>query len=125
VHEITDREERLAAIAREYLKQPQSNADRVARQSLAPGDQSGDPPGAPDRGQVAVKEQHVRVLVARQEVTGADRQWAAHYHPGDVVRYTNGSHTYRLTAGEYARVVHVNTEDNHVTVRRARGPRHL
>jgi hypothetical protein len=61
------------------------------------------------------------VLVARQEVTGADRQWAEHYHVGDVVRYTKGSHTYGLAAGEYARVVQVNAEDNQVTVRRAHG----
>jgi hypothetical protein len=72
---------------------------------------------------VAVKEHYVRVLVARQEVTGADRQWAAQYHQGDVVRYTKGSHTYGLAAGEYARVVHVNPEDNHVTVRREHGAR--
>ncbi len=30
------------------------------------------------------------MLVARQEITGADRQWAAQYEPGDVVRYTRG-----------------------------------
>jgi len=63
----------------------------------------------------------VRVLVARQDVTGADRQWAAHDHTGDVVGYTKGSQTYGLAAGEYARVAHVNAEDNHVTVRRAPG----
>jgi hypothetical protein len=40
-----------------------------------------------------------------QEVTGADRQWAANYHLGDVVRYTKGSRTYSLAAGEYAPVV--------------------
>jgi hypothetical protein len=74
-------------------------------------------------GQVTTKERHVRVLVARQEVTGADREWAANYHTGDVVRYTKGSHTYGLAAGEYARVVHVNPEDNHVTVRRRHGAR--
>src|SRR4029077_11402497 len=73
--------------------------------------------------QVAAQEQHVRVLVVRQEVTGADRQWAAHYHVGDVVRYTKGSHTYGLASGEYARVVQVNAEDNHVTVRREHGAR--
>jgi hypothetical protein len=74
-------------------------------------------------GQVVAPERHVRVLVARQKVTGADRQWAAQYHQGDVVRYTKGSHTYGLAAGEYARVVHVNPEDNHVTVRREHGAR--
>jgi ATP-dependent exoDNAse (exonuclease V) alpha subunit len=123
VHEITDREERLAAIAREYLRQPDrtlivspDNRSRLEiNQVIHQARQT--------EGQVAAQERHVRVLVARQEVTGADRQWVEHYHPGDVVRYTKGSHTYGLAAGEYARVVHVNAEDNQVTVRRAHGAR--
>jgi hypothetical protein len=34
--------------------------------------------------------EHDMTVVARQEMTGADRQWAAQYEPGDVVRYTKG-----------------------------------
>src|SRR5258708_36657580 len=55
-------------------------------------------------GQVETKEHKQRVLVARQEITGADRQWAAQYETGDVVRYTRGSKTHRLKAEEEARV---------------------
>ena len=65
----------------------------------------------------------MRVLVARQEVTGADRQWAEQYQPGDVVRYTKGSRTHGLAAGEYARVAHVDATHNLVTVRRKYGAR--
>jgi ATP-dependent exoDNAse (exonuclease V) alpha subunit len=123
VHAIVDHHERLAALAREYLRQPDgtlivspdNRSRRAINQVIHQARQT--------EGQVATQERHVRVLVARQEVTGADRQWAAHYHAGDVVRYTKGSHTYGLAAGEYARVVHVNAEDNHVTVRRAHGKR--
>jgi len=54
VHEITDREERLAAIAREYLRQPDStlivSPDNRSRLEI-----SSDPPDAPDEGQVAVR----------------------------------------------------------------------
>jgi conjugative relaxase-like TrwC/TraI family protein len=123
VHEIPDREARLAAIAREYLRQPDGtlivspdNRSRLEiNQVIHQARQT--------EGQVAAQQRHVRVLVARQEVTGADRQWAAHYHVGDVVRYTKGSHTHGLASGEYARVVQVNAEDNHVTVRREHGRR--
>ena len=73
--------------------------------------------------QVHRREHHVRVLVARQEVTGADRQWAEQYQPGDVVRYTKGSRTHGLAAGEYARVAHVDAAHNLVTVRRKHGAR--
>jgi conjugative relaxase-like TrwC/TraI family protein len=123
VHEIADRDERLAAIAREYLQQPDrtlivapDNRSRMEiNQVIHQARQT--------EGQVAAKERQVRVLVARQEVTGADRQWAPNYYVGDVVRYTKGSHTYGLAAGDYARVVQVNAEDNQVTVRRAHGAR--
>jgi conjugative relaxase-like TrwC/TraI family protein len=121
VHAITDRDERLAAIAHDYLRQPDGtlivSPDNRSRLELNQVIHQ----ARQTAGQVAAQERHVRVLVARQEVTGADRQWAAHYHAGDVVRYTKGSHTYRLAAGEYARVVQVNGEDNQVTVRRAHG----
>jgi ATP-dependent exoDNAse (exonuclease V) alpha subunit len=123
VQAIADREARLAAIAREYLRQPERTLivapDNHSRQAINQIIHQ----ARQAEGQVAAQDRHVRVLVARQEVTGADRQWAAHYQPSDVVRYTKGSHTYGLAAGEYARVVHVNAEDNHVTVRRAHGAR--
>jgi ATP-dependent exoDNAse (exonuclease V) alpha subunit len=63
----------------------------------------------------------LRVLVTRQEITGADRQWAEQYAPGDVVRYTKGSKTHGIEAGEYARVDRVNEKENLVTVKRENG----
>jgi ATP-dependent exoDNAse (exonuclease V) alpha subunit len=73
------------------------------------------------KGQVETKEHKQRVLVARQEITGADRQWAAQYEPNDVVRYTKGSKTYGIEAGEYARVERANEKENLVTVNRENG----
>ena len=74
-------------------------------------------------GHVDHAEHRARVLVARQEITGADRQWAERYDRGDVVRYTKGSKTFGIEAGEYARVEHVNAKENLVTVRRDDGDR--
>jgi len=59
--------------------------------------------------------------VTRQEITGADRQWAAQYEVGDVVRYTRGSKTHGIEAGEYARVERANDKENLVTVKRENG----
>jgi hypothetical protein len=123
VHEIVDHDERVAAIANDYLRQPDrtlivspDNRSRVDINEAVHHARRVD-------GQLVGPERHVRVLVPRQEVTGADRQWAPNYHVGDVVRYTKGSHTNGLAAGEFARVVQVNTEENAVTVRRAHGTR--
>jgi conjugative relaxase-like TrwC/TraI family protein len=123
VHEIADRDERLKEIAREYAARPEGTLvvspdnrsrreiNRLIHEELQ------------TRGQVAEKEHRVTVLVPRQEMTGADRQWAGQYEPGDVVRYTKGSKTLGIEPGEYARVRAVNQEQNQVTIERANGER--
>src|ERR1700675_4701181 len=76
-----------------------------------------------DAGKMPCCEYEMRVLVARQEITGADRQWAAQYEPGDVVRYARGSKTHGMEAGEYAHVERANEKENLVTVKRENGER--
>lgn len=53
----------------------------------------------------------------RQEITGADRQWAECYEIGDVVRYSRGSKALGIEAGDYARVEQVEPKTNQVKVR--------
>ena len=121
VHEIPDRDERLKEIAREYAKQPEEtlvvspdNQSRMEINQIIHREMQ-------TRGQVDHVEQRLRVLVARQEITGADRQWAEEYAPGDVVRYAKGSKTHRIDSGEYARVERVNAKGNVLTVERQSG----
>ena len=66
-------------------------------------------------------DRHLRVLVPRQDLTGADRRWAVQYQPGDVVQHTRGSQTHHFAAGDYARVTRVNAKDNLLTVTRKYG----
>jgi hypothetical protein len=68
-------------------------------------------------------EHQLKVLLARQDITGADRQWAARYEPGNAVRYAKGSKKLGIAPGEYARVESVDEKQNHVTVERANGQR--
>ena len=123
VHEIPDGGMRLEAIAREYIKEPKGtlvvspdNQSRMAINDVIHRARQA-------AGQVEAREQPVRVLAPRQDVTGADRQWAERYTVGDVVRYSRGSEVFGVQRGEYARVEHVNGRDNLVTVRRAGGER--
>jgi ATP-dependent exoDNAse (exonuclease V) alpha subunit len=121
VHEIADRDERLWKIATEYAKQPDGTL------VVSPDNQSRKEINQiihrelQARGQVDHSEQKLRVLVARQEITGADRQWAEQYEPGDVVRYAKGSKKYGIEAGEYARIERVNAKENVVTVGKQNG----
>ena len=68
-------------------------------------------------GHVERDEHRTSVLVPRQDMTGADRQWAARYEAGDVVRYSRGSRTLGVEAGDYARVERVDDKTNQVSVR--------
>jgi ATP-dependent exoDNAse (exonuclease V) alpha subunit len=54
-------------------------------------------------------------------MTGADRQWAAQYQEGDLVRYTRGSKVLGIDAGEYARVDRVDARENRITIERETG----
>ena len=110
VHEIVDPQERLNAIAREYSRNPEGtlvispdNESRRELNSLIHREMQ-------DRGDVSKEEHKLRVLDSRQEMTGADRQWAGQYEAGDVVRYSRGSKTEGIEPGEYARVTGVDAE---------------
>jgi conjugative relaxase-like TrwC/TraI family protein len=125
VHEIVVREERLGAIAREYAREPQGtlviSPDNESRRELntlihremqACGD-------------VNPEEQKLRVLDARNEMTGADRKWAAQYGEGDLVRYTRGSKVLGIDPGEYARVDRVDARENRITIERENGTQQI
>jgi conjugative relaxase-like TrwC/TraI family protein len=123
VHQIANREERLDAIARDYV----SHSDRTL--VVSPDNQSRREINdvihreRQMAGQVDPADHWVRVLVPRQDLTGVDRQWAARYERDDVVRYTTGSQAHGLAAGEYVRVEHVDAEKNYLTVARENGER--
>ncbi|HEY6273388.1 MAG TPA: MobF family relaxase, partial [Terriglobales bacterium] len=121
VHEITNRDERLKIIAHEYTARPEGtlvvSPDNRSRQEINQIIHS----EMQARGYVEKDEHRMKVLVPRQELTGADRQWAGQYIPGDVVRYSKGSQVLGIEAGEYARVSRVEQKRNLVTVERVDG----
>jgi conjugative relaxase-like TrwC/TraI family protein len=121
IHEIPDREQRFRTIARAFVDAPDGtlvvspdNASRIALNAAIHQARQAS-------GQIPRADHRLRVLLPRQDLTGADRQWAVQYQPGDVVRYTRGSRTYGFAAGDSARVTHVNPEDNLLTVTRKYG----
>ena len=121
VHEIVNPQERLNSIAHEYSRRPEGtlvispdNESRRELNSLIHRELQ-------NRGDVSQDEHKLRVLESRQEMTGADRQWAAQYEPGDVLRYSRGSKTEGIKPGEYARVIGVDAKENRLTIEREAG----
>jgi len=121
VHEIVNPQERFNSIAREYSRNPEGtlvispdNESRRELNSLIHRELQ-------NRGGVSKDEHRLRVLESRQEMTGADRQWAGQYEPGDVLRYSRGSKTEGIKPGEYARVSGVDAKENRLTIKREAG----
>jgi conjugative relaxase-like TrwC/TraI family protein len=116
VHEICDRDERVAVIAYEYAKQPEGtlvvSPDNQSRMAINEAIHF----AMQDTNRIPYLEYRMKLLVARQEITGADRQWAAQYEPGNVVRFAKGSKKIGIAPGEYARVESVDEKQNKVTV---------
>jgi ATP-dependent exoDNAse (exonuclease V) alpha subunit len=117
VREIVGREERLSEIAREYAREPQGtlvispdNESRRELNALIHREMQG-------RGDVSQEEYKLRVLNLRQEMTGADRQWAGQYEEGDM----RGSKVMGIEPGEYARVDRVDPRENRITIERENG----
>ena len=121
VHEVKDPAERFAAIAKEYAKSPENtlavspdNRSRIEINQAIRAELQ-------DRGVVSKEEHRMQVLVPRQDLTGADRMWAARYEVGDVLRYSRASKETGIGKGEYARVSAVDAAINRLTVGRKDG----
>jgi hypothetical protein len=54
-------------------------------------------------------------------MTGAERSWAARYEINDVIRYSRGSNSAGIDAGEYATVVGINSASNLLAVEKSTG----
>jgi conjugative relaxase-like TrwC/TraI family protein len=121
VHEVKDSAERFAAIAKEYAKSPENtlavspdNRSRIEINQAIRAELQ-------DKGVVSKEEHRMQVLVPRQDLTGADRMWAARYEVGDVLRYSRASKETGIGKGEYARVSAVDASSNRLTVERKDG----
>ncbi|QMV20106.1 relaxase domain-containing protein [Granulicella sp. 5B5] len=121
VHEIAGREERIAAIAKEYAKLPEGtlvvspdNRYRVEINLAIRAEMQ-------ERSLVSKEEHRIGALVPRQDLTGPERTWAARYEFNDVVRYARASKETGMERGEYARVKSVDADKNLLTVVRADG----
>ncbi len=121
VHEVANQADRIAAIAREYARQPENtlvvSPDNRSRAEINQAIRT----ELQGTGVVGREEYRTSTLVPRQDLTGADRTWAERYHFNDVLLYSRDSKETGLKKGEYARVKSVAAAANQITVARADG----
>jgi hypothetical protein len=121
VREIPNVEERYRVIARSYVESPEKtlivSPDNASRREL----NSAVRQELKANGVIAPEDHSFGVLVQRQDITGAERSWASCYEINDVVRYTRGSKSVGIEAGEYRTVVGINPDSNLLTVEKSTG----
>jgi conjugative relaxase-like TrwC/TraI family protein len=121
ITEIVDPQERVAAIAKEYAAHPDNtlivSPDNASRRAINQAVRE----ELQALGVVDIADHSMRVLTPRNDMTGADREWASRYATGDVLHYTRGSKEHGIEARSYAQVVGTNAKDNLLTVRKGDG----
>jgi conjugative relaxase-like TrwC/TraI family protein len=121
IHSVLHRGERFQAIARTFAESPEGtlvvSPDNNSRRELNSAIRA----ELRESGRLGVDTYRLPVLINRQEVTGEDRKVAISYHVGDSIRYTRGSEALGLDAKTYATVIHVDSEHNEITVKKANG----
>lgn len=121
ITEIRDSEMRMKAIATEYASSPSNtlvvSPDNTSRRQLNDAIRT----ELQSKGAVSNENHAFKVLVQQQDMTGADRRWAARYAVGDQLRYSRGSSALGISAGSYAQVTSTDLQQNQLTVRTANG----
>jgi conjugative relaxase-like TrwC/TraI family protein len=116
VTEILDKQERIAAIARDYAARPDNtiivSPDNRSRQQINQAVRA----ELLEKGMLGDDRQQFRTLTHRSDMTGADRTWAARYDVGDVLQYTTGSKAEGIERDSFATVRAVDARANSLTV---------
>ena len=123
VTEIQSPKERIAAIAKDYAANPEKtlivSPDNKSRQQINEAVRA----ELLTKGTLAADGQQFKTLTHRNDMTGADRTWAARYDVGDVLQYTKGSKAEGLARDSFVTVRAVDARENTITVERADGQR--
>ncbi|HTV06230.1 MAG TPA: MobF family relaxase [Acidobacteriaceae bacterium] len=121
ITQIVDPQERIAAIAKEYAARPENtiivSPDNASRRAINQAVRQ----ELQELSVVDRTNHTLRVLTPRNDMTGADREWAARYQAGDVLHYIRGSKELGIEGGSYAQVVTTNAKENLITVQKQSG----
>ena len=121
ITEIANPQERIAAIAKDYTANPEKtlivSPDNASRREINEAVRT----ELQTIGTVGKENLSLPVLIARNELGGADRAWAAQYNPGDQLQYTRGSKNLGIEKDSYTTVVSIDRKENRLTVEKADG----
>ncbi len=121
ITQVADPNERVAAIAKDYAGAPDDtiivSPDNRSRQLINEAVRS----ELQRAGKIAAEDQRFSILAHRSDMTGADREWAARYQAGDVLKYETGSKAHGIARNSTATVLSADARNNTVTIQREDG----
>ncbi len=113
---IKDISDRHMAIARVFIAAPQKSV------VVAPQNQDRQEINSKihkvlkNIGKVGKEEAEIKILRARDELTGVERELASSYRAGDIIIYTRGSAENKIAARTQAKVIKTDSRQNLLTV---------
>ena len=121
ITQVADPNERIAAIAKDYAANPERtiivSPDNRSRQLINQAVRV----ELQEAGRMATEQKTFSVLAHRSDMTGADREWAARYKPGDILKYEKGSKAHGIPQNTTAVVLSADARNNTVTVQQEGG----
>ena len=121
ITQVADPNERMAAIARDYAANPERtiivSPDNRSRQLINQAVRV----ELQEAGKLAAEQETFSVLDHRSDMTGADREWAARYKPGDILKYEKGSKAHGIAQNSTAVVLSADARNNTITVQQDGG----
>ena len=116
VTQVADPNERIAAIAKDYAANPERtiivSPDNRSRQLINQAVRV----ELQETGKLETEQRAFSVLAHRSDMTGADREWAARYKAGDVLKYEKGSKAHGIAKDSTAVVLSADARNNTITV---------
>ena len=121
ITQVADPIERIAAIAKDYAANPERtiivSPDNRSRQLINQAVRV----ELQEAGRLGAEQKTFSVLAHRSDMTGADREWAARYQPGDILKYEKGSKAHGIAQNSTAVVLSADARNNTVTVQQDGG----
>ncbi len=121
ITQVADPNERIAAIAKDYAANPERtiivSPDNRSRQEINRAVRI----ELQEAGKLETEQKVFSVLAHRSDMTGADREWAARYKPGDILKYEKGSKAQGIPQNSTAVVLSSDARINTVTVQQDGG----
>ncbi len=121
ITQIADPNERIVAIAKDYAAHPERtiivSPDNRSRQLINQAVRV----ELQEAGKLGVEQKTFSVLAHRSDMTGADREWAARYKAGDILKYETGSKAHGIARNSTAVVFSADARNNIVTVQQEGG----